>query len=76
MRLVGTFVLLFGLQRTNPISVNANAANALGTSMTEMLQTLSTIPSVSLLLYTIFLPFLSLSLSRNSINVKYYTFYI
>ncbi|CAK5196381.1 unnamed protein product [Aphanomyces euteiches] len=41
----GTFVLQFGLERTSPISFNAPAANALGTSMTEMLQTLSTIPS-------------------------------
>nr|AIG55420.1 secreted protein [Thraustotheca clavata] len=43
----GSFVLNFGVQRTDPISYNAPADNALGTSMREMLQSLSIIPSVS-----------------------------
>ncbi|OQR89784.1 tenascin-like protein [Achlya hypogyna] len=43
----GTFVLNFGIQRTDPIAFNAPAANALGSSMTEMLQALSMIPAVT-----------------------------
>ncbi|KDO15872.1 hypothetical protein SPRG_18587, partial [Saprolegnia parasitica CBS 223.65] len=43
----GTFVLNFGLERTDPINYNAAATNALGTSMTEMLEALPTIATVT-----------------------------